>query len=181
MSRWQDTHASLREAALELFVTHGYAATSTARVAERAGVSEMTLFRHFPSKDALLLDDPFDPVMADAVRGRPPEEPPLQALACGIGEAWRDISAEDVDGLRLVLEIVVANPSLHGAIERNSATTTEALADALIDRGTSANQARVAAAAMIAGLSRALLDWARDPGAELETAVWLALDLLGGQ
>lgn len=42
-------------------MTQGYAATGTAQIAQRAGVSEMTLFRHFPSKEALLLEDPSMP------------------------------------------------------------------------------------------------------------------------
>src|SRR5690625_7233016 len=95
MSRWERTHAALRTAALELFLAHGYDATSTARIAEHAGVSEMTLFRHFPAKDALLLDDPFDPLMAEAVRGRPPGEPPLRALAGGLERTWREVERGD--------------------------------------------------------------------------------------
>lgn len=180
MSRWERTHAALRAAALDLFLAHGYDATSTARIAEHAGVSEMTLFRHFPAKDALLLDDPFDPVMAEAVRSRPPGEPPLRALTGGIGASWREIDAAEVEGLRAVLGIVGATPSLQGAIERNSARTTEALAGALIDRGAAERDAHVAAAAVIAGLSRALLHWARDPETDLDAAVRGALRVLGG-
>jgi len=180
MSRWERTHAALRTAALELFLAHGYDATPTARIAEPAGVSEMTLFRHFSAKDALLLEDPFDPLLAEAVRGRPPGEPPLRAVAGGIGESWREIDSGEVEELRAVLGIAVATPSLQGAIERNSARTTEALAGALIDRGTAEPDAHVAAAAVIAGLSRALLDWARVPGADLDAAVRGALRVLGG-
>ncbi len=180
VSRWERTHTALRNAALELFLTHGYDATSTARIAEHAGVSEMTLFRHFPAKDALLLDDPFDPLMAEAVRGRPPGEPPLRALAGGIDESWREIDSAEVERLRTVLSIVVATPTLQGAIERNSARTTEALADALIDRGAAEPDAHVAAAAVIAGLSRALLRWAGDPSGDPDAAVRGALRVLGG-
>ncbi|KPC86144.1 TetR family transcriptional regulator, partial [Streptomyces sp. NRRL WC-3753] len=39
-----------------MFAAQGYDATTTAAVAERAGVSEMTLFRHFATKEALLLE-----------------------------------------------------------------------------------------------------------------------------
>lgn len=81
MGRWEQTHKSLRKAALELFAEQGYEATATAQVAERAGVSEMTLFRHFPTKEMLLLADPFDPLMAEAVRARPEHEPAMRALA----------------------------------------------------------------------------------------------------
>lgn len=41
-------------AALALFCEHGYAATSTRRIAEAAGVAEGLVFHYFPTKDALL-------------------------------------------------------------------------------------------------------------------------------
>lgn len=43
----------LLDAALELFVEHGYAGTRVEAVARRAGVSKGTLFLYFPSKEAL--------------------------------------------------------------------------------------------------------------------------------
>ena len=42
-----------------MFIEHGYAATSTAQIAERAGVSERTLFRIFATKAGLVWHDPF--------------------------------------------------------------------------------------------------------------------------
>ena len=41
-------------AALELFTQNGYAATSTAKIAKAAGVSEGLIFRHFKNKKGLL-------------------------------------------------------------------------------------------------------------------------------
>jgi AcrR family transcriptional regulator len=42
-------------AALELFAQDGYSRSSTRRIAEAAGVNEVTLFRHFGSKKNLLM------------------------------------------------------------------------------------------------------------------------------
>ena len=42
------------QAALELFATESYHATSTSRVAQAAGVSEGLIFRHFTNKQGLL-------------------------------------------------------------------------------------------------------------------------------
>jgi AcrR family transcriptional regulator len=42
--------------AKQLFVTHGYRQTTTAEIAEAAGVSEPVLYRHFKSKNALFLE-----------------------------------------------------------------------------------------------------------------------------
>lgn len=43
-------------AALELFSQRGYAAVGTRAIAESAGVNEVTVFRHFGSKEALWLE-----------------------------------------------------------------------------------------------------------------------------
>ena len=42
--------------AKHLFVTHGYTATTTEKIAQAAGVSEPVLYRHFESKKALFLE-----------------------------------------------------------------------------------------------------------------------------
>lgn len=53
-SRRKDARpGELLDAALDLFVEHGYAATRVEAVAQRAGVSKGTLFRYFASKEAL--------------------------------------------------------------------------------------------------------------------------------
>ncbi len=180
MGRWELTHGALRQAALELFAERGYDATGTALIAERVGVSEMTLFRHFPSKEALVVADSFDPLMADAVRARPASEWVMRALAEGIRVAWGQVEDADVEVLRERLRIVAQTPSLRGAIERGSEATLTALAGALVDRGAGEVRARVAAAAVIAGLSAALLEWARADHGGLDAALGSALDVLGG-
>ncbi len=181
MGRWDRTHEALRRTALELFAERGYEATATAQVAERAGVSEMTLFRHFSTKEALLLTDPFDPLMAEAVRARPESEPAMRALVEGIRQAWAQVDAESTRELRGLLQIVAQTSTLRGAVERNSDHTAAALIDALLDRGVSATQARVAVTAVIAGLSTALLDWAQSEQTSLDAALGSALDVLGGE
>lgn len=181
MKRWERTHEALKQSALELFSELGYDAAATAQIAERAGVSEMTLFRHFPTKEALLLADPFDPLMADAVRTRPEREPAMQALVAGIRQAWKQVDAEGTQALRDLLRIIAQTPTLHGAIERNSEETVVALAGALTDRGVNEAQARIAATAAIAGLGVALLDWAQSEQMPLDAVLASAFDVLGGE
>ncbi len=46
----------LMSAALELFAEQGFRGTSTAEIAQKAGVATGTLFHHFPTKEALIND-----------------------------------------------------------------------------------------------------------------------------
>ena len=50
----EQSRAAILDAALEVFGEGNFAETTTAGVAERAGVSKGLIFNHFPSKEALL-------------------------------------------------------------------------------------------------------------------------------
>lgn len=104
----------------------------------------------------------------------------MAALAEGIREALKGIDHEAAAGLRIQLRIIAATPSLRGAIERNSDATVGALIEALGTRGVTPLKARIAATAIIAGLSVALLDWAQSDDLPLADALGSALDVLGG-
>ncbi len=70
------TRQRITDAAVRLHTTVGPSATSMSAVAEGAGVTRLTLYRHFPSKDEL-----FGACMSHWRLLHPPPDP----------EAWRDI------------------------------------------------------------------------------------------
>lgn len=56
VSECQVTREKILSAALELFATRGFVGASTREIAKKAGVAEVTLFRHFTSKERLLVE-----------------------------------------------------------------------------------------------------------------------------
>jgi len=50
------TRESLLDVTAKLYAEHGWLGTTTRRIAEAAGVNEVTLFRQFGSKESLLLE-----------------------------------------------------------------------------------------------------------------------------
>jgi AcrR family transcriptional regulator len=62
--RRERTRARLVACALELFERQGFDQTTVTQIAQAAGITQMTVFRHFPTKDRRVVDDPYDPVMA---------------------------------------------------------------------------------------------------------------------
>lgn len=180
MTKAERTRAALLRAALELFDERGYDLTTAAAIAQRAGVTEMTFFRHFPSKDSVLLADPYDPLIADAIIRQPAHLSPLAAAIRAISESWRAVPPPASAEVRDRLRIVSRTPTLRGAIARNNAATEEVIADALGARGVPSSDARIAAAAVMGALSAALLDWADGDDPDLGTAIDAALRVLQG-
>ncbi|MCX5404502.1 TetR/AcrR family transcriptional regulator [Streptomyces sp. NBC_00335] len=76
------TRKALADAALRLFLEHGYDKVGVRDVAEAADVSVTTLFKHFPSKEALVFDEDEDieAALVSAVRDRAPGQSVLHSL-----------------------------------------------------------------------------------------------------
>jgi AcrR family transcriptional regulator len=55
-ARSEATVEAIIQAGAQVFERHGYAAASTNRIAERAGVSIGSLYQYYPNKDAILLE-----------------------------------------------------------------------------------------------------------------------------
>jgi len=75
----QRTRDDLLAAGDALFSTQGFEETTTTDIAERADVSQRTLFRHFPTKEAVLYGDMDDArlQLREALAARPIGEPIL--------------------------------------------------------------------------------------------------------
>lgn len=174
------TRDRILAAALVLFEERGYDDTTTQQIAAAAGVSEMTLFRHFPSKDRLVGDDPYDPLIAEAVAAQPAHLPALRRATGGVRQAWRSIPEPAADEVRRRLRIAVGSTALLRAMRANTRDTEDAVTRALVSSGTGAAEARIAAAALLAALMESLLAWSAGEDGSVDAAVRRALDVLEG-
>ncbi|WP_055715989.1 TetR family transcriptional regulator [Streptomyces torulosus] len=86
----QRTHDALLRAALELFTTQGYEATTVDEIAEAVDVSQRTFFRYFAGKEeaALAVIGLSQEHFVAALRARPAHEAPLEALRNAVLEGW---------------------------------------------------------------------------------------------
>ncbi|WNZ11852.1 TetR family transcriptional regulator [Streptomyces sp. 11x1] len=86
----QRTHDALLRAALELFTTRGYEATTVDEIAEAVNVSQRTFFRYFAGKEeaALAVVSLTHEHFLAAVRARPAHEAPLEAMRNAVLEGW---------------------------------------------------------------------------------------------
>ncbi len=172
------TRERLSEVALDLFGLHGYDATTVAQIAAAAEVTEMTFFRHFSSKADVLLDDPYDPLIAAAVAGQPRGLDPITRVVRGVQATWRTIPASEGAAIKRRVRIAARTPSLRAAMWQNTERTERVIVEQLIGDGVDRLAARVAAAAVLAGVTAALLEWASSDADDLAPVMQAALDAL---
>lgn len=165
---------------MALFVQQGFDETTVAQIAEAAGVSQMTFFRYFPTKDAVIFDDPYDPVIADFVAAQDPGLPALERVRLGLLTAWGSVPGPADAATRERIGLIAGHGRLAAGVWENNRRTEDLIVEALTATGVGRVEARVAAGACLGGLTAALLDWASAPdGQELRDRINTALDLIG--
>ncbi|RDG38195.1 TetR/AcrR family transcriptional regulator [Streptomyces corynorhini] len=125
------TRQAIADAALALFLEHGFERVSVRDVAERADVSTTTLFAHFPSKEALVFDreERFEAELLAAVRERPRDQSVIEALRAHALKSWAPIEADP--RLRPFTALVDGTPALRAYAERMWMRHAEALGTAI--------------------------------------------------
>ncbi|OIQ69851.1 bacterial regulatory protein, tetR family [mine drainage metagenome] len=161
MGRWEpDAVGRLRAAALDLFVERGYEGTTVADIAERAGLTARTFFRHYADKREVLFQgaELLQRAMSDAVRDAPAATPALGAIAAALHAAaafFGDIRAF----ARRRRDVIAASAELRERELIKQASLSAALADALVARGVDAGDARLAAETATLVFRAAFAQW----------------------
>jgi AcrR family transcriptional regulator len=163
MARWEPNgRLRLREAALELYAERGYERTTAAEIAERAGLTERTFFRHFGDKREVLFEGEaaLQELLVATVEGSDASQP-RAALAQGL-QAMAVSLAPRRDDLRRREAIISAHPELRERELIKLASLSGALADALQGRGLDPATARLAGEVSIALFRVAFERWIAD-------------------
>ncbi|MFG1642699.1 TetR family transcriptional regulator [Amycolatopsis sp. NPDC049252] len=147
MGRWEPGAAGrLREAALSLFVERGFEQTMVSDIADRAGVTARTFFRHFADKREVLFDAwaELEEKSLAALEAAPATASALDVVAAAL-DAIAAVIGHDRELTRQRHTVVLANAELRERelikLERMSA----AIADALRRRGFGDAEAALAA------------------------------------
>jgi AcrR family transcriptional regulator len=147
VGRWQpNAPQRLVLAALDLFAERGYESTTVVEIAERAGLTKSTFFRHFPDKREVLFGgDAMTGLLVEGIAAAPAGTAPLEAVAHALDaigrEAFTPARREFVARRRAV---IAANPELQEREALKALGLTASMIDALKRRGVSDLTAQVA-------------------------------------
>ncbi len=152
---------------MRLFLEKGFDATTVEQIANAAGVSHMTVFRYFPSKEDIVDYDDYDETLAEHIAARPPDEPPLEMIRHAIIESQANIDPGDWEAMLTRMRLVLSTPALHARSWAHKDTDERLIAHALAAHpahDAESLKTRVIAAAAVAALTTAIQTWAENNG-----------------
>jgi AcrR family transcriptional regulator len=161
MGRWKpDARARLEKAALALYREHGFAQTTVAEIAERAGLTERTFFRYFADKREVLFSgaDTLQQQLVSALDDAPSSLAPIDAVGTAV-EAIAALFEQRRDFARKRQAVISENAELQEREHIKLASLASALADALRRRGVSDPAASLAAEMGVTVLRIAFERW----------------------
>jgi len=185
VARWEpDARLRLVRAAVELFAERGYDATTVQEIADRAGLTKTTFFRHFPDKREVVFagQDIHTQLLSDAIAGSPASATPLAVVGAAL-DALTGTFTKDRQEMSARLRIVVdGNDDLRERAAFKRVALAAAMAAALRKRGVPEPTAGLAAELglrafdqayeewLVPGQSRSLIDLARHALHQVKTA-----------
>jgi AcrR family transcriptional regulator len=178
------TSDRIRASALRLFREQGYDATTVEQIAAAAGVSHMTFFRYFPTKEDVALSDSYDPLIASAIAQTPASWPLIQRIRAVLVEGLRLVYDTDRDTLLAQVKLIVSTPALRERMWAGQLATQQVILQALEaehdpDDPHASFRARITVAACLAAASTAVLTWVENDGTpELPDLLEQAFDTL---
>jgi len=159
------TRARIADAAIRLFLERGFDDVTVAEVARAAGVSTVTVFKHFPRKEDLFLDraDDAAELLRAAVRDRAPGVDVLTSLreaTLRLADDSSPLSGLDERSVPF-FRTLAASPALVARAREVAAGLQRGLAEELDADPTSAGGGELLAALVIAGYATVLVGTAR--------------------
>ncbi len=171
------TRDRIRACALALFHDQGYDATTVEQIAAAAGVSHMTFFRYFPTKEDVALSDSYDTLIASLIKQTPATLPLVQRIRTVLLQGLRQVYDSDRDTLLAQNKLIIFTAALRERLWANQLATQQLILDALDPDPDF--QTRVIVAVCLAAATTAVLTWTANDGTpELPDLIEQAFDTL---
>jgi len=165
----QKTRWAIQEHALRLFAQQGYDATTVDQIAAAAEISPSTFFRYFKTKEDVVLEDEYDPILAELFAAEPDDRPPLAALRDTFRQAFGSMGAAEKHKAFERTKLTYSVPALRARTLENFTATVDLIAAgvaARVGREPDDFEVRVLAGAVVGGLVTAIRAWIESDGAE---------------
>jgi AcrR family transcriptional regulator len=168
---------------MKLFLSRGFDAVPVEDIAKAVGVAGSTIYRHFKTKEAIVLWDEHDEALGAELTDRLKNQAPLEAIRDAFVQTLAERYQTDFDFQLARVSFIFATPALHAAAIEADFRARDELTQALMR---TLSKKHKAAAPLLAGASLLALDvamdrWQQDKGKHgLDSLITTEFDRLVG-
>ncbi|GII29797.1 acyl-CoA-like ligand-binding transcription factor [Planotetraspora mira] len=162
------TRRTIQEQALRLFAERGYEATTVEQIAEAAEISPSTFFRYFPTKEDVVIQDDYDPLLIAAIVRQPADLSPLPAVRAAFRTALDELSPEELEQTLFRLKLSLSVPAVRVRTAEGLFSTIDGLAQAVAERSGADQDSpavRTFVGAVMGAMLPAIFSWVEQEGA----------------
>jgi AcrR family transcriptional regulator len=162
MPRWEpDARERLVAAALHLFSERGYDDTTVAQIADRAGLTKSTFFRHFPDKREVLAagQETLSRLFVEGISAAPADAGPMVAVAAGLEQATAAMTPFNRELGPRLRAVIATSTELQERDALKQVGLAAAMAGALRARGVQDLVATLAAELGVLAFKEAYASW----------------------
>ncbi|OPX08221.1 TetR/AcrR family transcriptional regulator [Mycobacterium sp. AT1] len=183
MGRWEPgARQRLVLAAVDLFTEQGYDATTVAQIAERAGVTKSTFFRHFPDKRELLVagQESMCRLLSEGIAEAPGGASPMVAVATALERVATMMGPDNRELGPRIKAAVAASTELQERDALKTVSLAAAMTTALLARGVPEMTAHLAGELGVLAFKQGYARWSESDqnGRDLAEYALSALDEL---
>lgn len=181
MARWEPgARERIVLAAVDLFTEQGYDATTVAQIAERAGITKSTFFRHFPDKRELLAagQETLSRLLVEGIAEAPDDAGPLDVVAAGLERASSAMGPMNRELAPRLKAAIAASTELQQRDALKNVGLAAAMLDALVARGIPDPTAHLAAELGVLAFKRGFAEWSEGERADGDDLAPYALSAL---
>ncbi|WP_203883682.1 acyl-CoA-like ligand-binding transcription factor [Planotetraspora kaengkrachanensis] len=163
------TRRTIQEQALRLFAERGYEATTVEQIAEASEISPSTFFRYFPTKEDVVVQDDYDPLLIAEIVRQPAGLSPLPAVRAAFRAAFDELSPEELEQTLFRAKLSLSVPAVRVRTAEGLFTTVDALAQAIAERSGADQDSpavRTFAGAVMGAMLPAIFSWVEQDGAQ---------------
>jgi AcrR family transcriptional regulator len=126
------TRRAIQDHALRLFAEQGYDATTVEQISAAAEISPSTFFRYFPTKEDVVVEDEYDPILAEVFRSQAPELTPIEALRAALRDVFPFVYEHEQDAMVARTRMMFEIPALRARMFESMRTGTLAVVSEIV-------------------------------------------------
>jgi AcrR family transcriptional regulator len=163
----QKTRWLIQEHALRLFQEQGYEQTTIDQIAAAAEISPSTFFRYFKTKEDVVIEDEYDPLLLKLIAEQPADRPAIaairQVLRAAMGQLGPDELAKVYQRTKLQLSVPALRMRMLDGITGNLDMLSVAIA-AHAGREPTDMEVRIFVGALTGAMLVAIVAWVESDG-----------------